>query len=362
MNMTTDNSDPVSLLIDESFQRWLTRKASDAEAKQWNDWLNAAPHHRELFAQASELWEMSRFRSAVLPDIENELQKLQRRLEAPFAKAASIRDLSARSILLHRAHNARGAWWRWSAVAAAAVLLIAVLWRYFPFAKRADKIADQFISTDYGERTSIRLPDGTAFVLNANSTLRYPRVWNDQTERRCELHGEAYFEVAPRSQGPQRDFIVQTRDGIVKVLGTRFVVYDRGEGTRVVVEEGRVAVALADAAQERAASPLETLLDPGQLVQFKKGSRNLTPQFANIGLLTSWRFDFLELESTPFGQVIRRLEETYGIHVEVAEASLLQRTLSGAIDNRNLEVTIEALAKALRLNVRRENETVVFSY
>lgn len=359
--MTTESQDIVSLLLDESFQRWLLGKASPAEDEQWNDWLRAAPHRQELCAQARELWEMSRFQPAVLPDIENELQKLEHRLEAPASRKASIRDLPARSTSLHRERYARGVWWRWSALAAAAILLLALIGRSFYSSPPAGESAFKLVSTQYGQRTNIQLPDGTTIILNANSTLRYPAAWDDKTERRCQLRGEAYFEVSHRQQQPQRDFIVETSDGSVKVVGTRFVVHERNRSTRVVVEDGRVAVAVADSISANTAPSAEVLLTPGQLLQFKKGSRNLAPQFANIGLHTTWRFDFMELENTPFEQVIRRLEETYGVHVEVADGSLLRRTLSGAIDNRNLEVTIDALAKALRLNVRREKDTIVFS-
>lgn len=359
--MTTDSQDIVSLLLDESFQRWLLGKASQAEAEQWNDWLRAAPHRQELCTQARELWKMSRFRPAALPNVEQELQKLQRRLDSPTAKPASIHDLSARRMPQHRARQTRDAWWRWGAVAVAATLLLTLAGRHFFSSPPAGESAFRLVSTQYGQRTNIKLPDGTTITLNANSTLRYPAAWDDKTERRCQLRGEAYFEVSHRQQQPQRDFIVETSDGSVKVVGTRFVVHERNRSTRVVVEDGRVAVAVADSISANTAPSAEVLLTPGQLLQFKKGSRNPAPQIANIGLHTTWRFDFIKLEDTPFEQVILRLEETYGVHVEVADGSLLRRTLSGAIDNRNLEVTIDALAKALRLNVRREKDTIVFS-
>ncbi|MGH7457451.1 MAG: DUF4974 domain-containing protein, partial [bacterium] len=76
---------------------------------------------------------------------------------------------------------------------------------------------------------------------------------------------------------------------------------------------------------------------------------------------TWWR-DHLILEDTPFEQVVHRLEETYGIEVKVKDKRLLRRTLSGSIENRDLEVIIEALAKALRVPVHREGQAVVFGH
>jgi ferric-dicitrate binding protein FerR (iron transport regulator) len=236
-----------------------------------------------------------------------------------------------------------------------------VLWRFFPFSSNhTDKTKFQFVATDYGQRTRIQLPEGTVIILNAKSTLRYPAVWTDATERRIDLHGEAYFEAASRPEGPQHDLIVQTNDGTVKVVGTRFVVYERGQGTRVVVEEGGVMVTVADTNASQTAPATQALLNPGHLLQFQKGSRDIAPKSVNSGIYTSWWREHLELEGAPFGQVIRRLEETYGIRIEVEDESLLQRTLSGSIENRNLEVITEALAKALSTTVRRKGQVVVF--
>ena len=342
--MTTDKQDVSSLLADESFQRRLRGEASHAEEEQWREWLNADARHRVLFSEARDLWQAGQFRPAALPEVEIELQKLQQRLHGPATKTASVRSLPR--------HEVFPSWLRYGAIAAAAVFVLALLGRHLLAPRQP---AWQVVSTVSGERTRLQLPEGSSIILNANSTLRYPADWANAAARRVELRGEAYFAVSPQT-GRQRDFIVQTSDGRVIVAGTRFAVYERGDGTRVTVEEGKVAVTTALAAAR-------VFLEPGQFTQFHKNDSAPAPSRRSgmpLGFYTTWWQDYLKLEDTPFADIARRLEETYGIRVQVRDESLRQRKLSGAIENRDLDVIITALAKALGVPARREGDTVVF--
>ncbi len=249
-------------------------------------------------------------------------------------------------------------WIRFAAGAAAVLLVVVVLGRYFVWPEWSLDQQMQIASTAFGERNQLLLPDSTRIILNANSTLRYPAFWKETTPRQFDLRGEAYFEVASLPQGPQHDFFVHTRDGIVRVVGTHFVVHDRGQGTRVVVEEGGVEVAVADTSSSAAAA--KVLLTSGNLVHFHKGARTLIPSVVNVGPYMYWWHDQLILQDTPFQQVLYRLEETYGIQTEVKDEHLLKRTLSGAIENGGLEVITTALATALQVPVRREGQVVIF--
>jgi transmembrane sensor len=81
------------------------------------------------------------------------------------------------------------------------------------------------------------LPDGSRLELAADTQLqvRYGRSWREVTL----AHGQASFDVA---HDVHRPFVVKTRLGEVRVLGTAFSVADRGGRIQVAVERGRVAV------------------------------------------------------------------------------------------------------------------------
>jgi ferric-dicitrate binding protein FerR (iron transport regulator) len=250
----------------------------------------------------------------------------------------------------------RRRWFSWPrAVAAAAVLLLALA-LYFSFSQKSDRPKQQMAATRFGERTHLQLPEGISIILNANSTLLYPAAWTKTKEKRVELRGEAYFEISPQV-GRQQGLTVQTDDGAVQVAGTRFVVHARGQGTAVAVEEGKVTVMVAEDSTPHGA---QALLQPGQFVQFRRNDRELSPQLVSLDFYTTWWQDHFKFENTPFLQIARRLEETYGVRVQLSDESLQQRLLSGAIENGDLEVVSAALAKALGTSVRHEGDVIIF--
>lgn len=348
------------LLSDESFQLWISGRATGVQTKKWSDWLKEDPSHHELYEGALKLWELVQFLPAALTEIDKEWEKLSRNLDLKSEKSAAIHSLPGRRDSSRWTRRVRPSWLRYGGMAAAALLVIALLLQNTFFQKTAEKQKFQIVSTEYGQRAQITLPEGTMIILNANSTLKYPAVWTKTTARRFEVRGEAHFDVTALPEGAQHDFIIQTTDGVVKVIGTRFVIYERGKGTRVVVEEGGVEVMVADTSALSPASAAKILLKPGHLLQFQKGMRNLTPKDVNILAYTTWWREHLVFEETPFEEIVQRLEETYGIEIEVKDQRLLHRTLSGSIENRNLGVIVEALAKALKIPVQQKGQVVIF--
>ncbi len=344
--------DIESYLADESFLRWLSDKASPEEAEYWSNWLNADPRNQKIYQEANRLWNTVRLQPEVLPDIEEEWQRLRARLHLNAQeKPQPAAD----------AHpGARRVWLRYGALAVAALLTF-FIWKYFPVKQPSNNSSYQIVTTEYGQRVRIALPEGTTVILNANSTLRYPTNWSNTTVRKFELQGEAYFMVARQPQGPQHLLAVNTSDGSVQVEGTRFVVYKRGQGTRVVVEEGRVRVRIAaDSSARRKIDTTSVLLKPGYLLHFKKGNRTPRPRLVNVQVYTSWLTEQLVFDRTPFADIVRRLEETYGVQIRVKDPKLLKRAISGSIENSNLQIITEALAKALQVPVQRKGKIVIF--
>ena len=355
--MTKSPSTIEFLLADESFQRWLSQSASTDEYKRWSSWLQSDFRHKEIYKQAAELWQFVQFQPAALPAINQEWDKLQQRLNLKSEKRASIIDLSSKRDSIG---IVRKSWFRYAAVAAA-ILLIFLIWRYLPIIKHGDGQPFQTVSTEYGQRVQITLPEVAEIILNANSSLEYPTNWTDKTVRHFKLQGEAYFIVSSQKQGRQNHFVVSTNDGKVQVVGTRFVVYDRGLGTRVAVEKGCVEVFVSDSSKSnKDTSAASIRLKPGDLLKFQKGDQSLQPQSVNVLVYSSWWSDQLVLDNSSFEDIIRRLEETYRVNNKVSDESLLKRCLSGSIENSSLQIITEALGKALQVPVHREGKSIIF--
>ncbi|WP_164126011.1 FecR family protein [Sphingobacterium luzhongxinii] len=111
------------------------------------------------------------------------------------------------------------------------------------------------LSTPNGGQYQITLPDGTKVWLNAGTTLKYPSRFI-HNERRVELDGEAYFEVAKNTE---QVFVVTSHNQEVRVLGTHFNInaYRDEESIKTTLLEGSIRVQ-----SERVNS--STILQPGQ--------------------------------------------------------------------------------------------------
>nr|WP_315844767.1 FecR domain-containing protein [uncultured Achromobacter sp.] len=96
-----------------------------------------------------------------------------------------------------------------------------------------------------GEIREVSLPDGTRVVLNTRTAID---VRFDAGERRVILRrGEILVTTATDRAPAHRPFRVQSRQGMVQALGTRFTVRQEADLSQVAVFDGAVDVYPADA-------------------------------------------------------------------------------------------------------------------
>ncbi|MBK5438143.1 FecR domain-containing protein [Pseudomonas sp. TH32] len=103
--------------------------------------------------------------------------------------------------------------------------------------------ADQH--TAIGEQKNLTLPDGTRLLINTGSSLNI--AFSEQVRRIELLKGEVLITTA--KDAAHRPFIVQTRHGTARALGTRFSVRVGEQRSRVAVTEGAVELLPEHASQ-----------------------------------------------------------------------------------------------------------------
>jgi transmembrane sensor len=116
--------------------------------------------------------------------------------------------------------------------------------------------------TSVGESRKVVLADGTQLWLNTDTVLdqRYA-----DGQRLLILHqGEILVETHPDTQQPPRPFIVRSRHGSMRALGTRFEVRQFDGHTQLGVSQGRVEITPADA------TFAPRIIDAGQETQFSR--------------------------------------------------------------------------------------------
>ncbi|GGH63413.1 ferric-dicitrate binding protein FerR (iron transport regulator) [Filimonas zeae] len=187
-----------------------------------------------------------------------------------------------------------------------------------------DQLAYNTITTPKGRQFQVQLPDGSTVWLNAASSLRFPTRFS-QRERRVEVAGEVYMEVAPDAQHPFR--VIINHKASVEVLGTSFNIkaYDNEAAIQTTLVTGKVKM-LSDPGSKAD----EVLLQPGQQAQLADGLLHIQPN-ADISLVLAWKNGLFQFDGADVKTVMRQIERWYDVEVKY-EGPVKQIVFHGKMD------------------------------
>lgn len=190
----------------------------------------------------------------------------------------------------------------------------------------AGDLAYNSISTPAGGQYQVVLPDGTRVWLNATSKLKYPVSFASLKERRVELDGEAYFEVAKMKT--KLPFIVSGKGHEVEVLGTHFNVngYEDDGATITTLLEGSVKV--------KSTGVAERLLHPGQ--QARTADKIIVSE-VDTNAVVAWKNGLFKFENASIHTVMRQFSRWYNVDVEY-EGPVPQNKFTGEV-YRNMDAS-----------------------
>lgn len=204
------------------------------------------------------------------------------------------------------------------------------------------------MTTGYGEKKEITLPDGSQIVLNACSHLRYPTQFCGDT-RDVELDGEAYFKITPN---PDQPFHVQTSEFQVEVLGTEFNVksYSHDLIQTVEVASGKVQVNLPeDCIRLKKQEKISMNRSSGEYSKTKRVENNVA----------IWRKGCLHFYQTPIADVVKELERKYNCNITFREGQTFDNLISGEHDNQSLESVLESLHYICGIKYKKDGKNII---
>ncbi|MCS3798615.1 FecR family protein [Niastella sp. OAS944] len=207
-----------------------------------------------------------------------------------------------------------------------------------------------------GGQYQLTLPDGSRVWLNAASSLRYPVAFIGN-DRRVELTGEAYFEVAKDAHKP---FHVITPTQDVEVLGTHFNVnaYSNEPSTRTTLLEGAVKVTPVIGNQKSAIGNRQSaILKPGEQAVFIADSR-FTIHDADLEDVMAWKNGFTLFNKADLKSIMRQVERWYNVDV-VYEGDLPQRTFTGGIERSARLSELLRLLEVSKVKFRVEGNRLI---
>lgn len=178
--------------------------------------------------------------------------------------------------------------------------------QYNPEKATVTDIVYNTMTTPRGRQFRLTLPDGSRVWMNAASSLRFPTQFSLH-ERRVELGGEAYFQVAASREKP---FIVQLPDNnTIEVTGTHFNVkaYSDETDTRTTLLEGIVTIKTNEK---------ERTMKPGQQTRITAGGAITLVPGANTQQAIAWMSRSFSFDKDDMETVLRQLARWYDIEVK----------------------------------------------
>jgi transmembrane sensor len=197
-------------------------------------------------------------------------------------------------------------------------------------------LADQRTAT--GEQRTLRLTDGTLINLNTHSAVD---VRFDEKQRLIILQeGEILVETG---HGDARPFIVETREGSMRALGTRFLVKREEEGTRLSVLKSAVAAHPESSAEEQ-------ILREGQQVLMR--SNGLGPIIAlNLGA-DAWTRGMLVVDNTRLEDLVHELGRYRRGYLGVAP-EIADLRITGSFPLHDTDLALSALLPTLPVQIEQ---------
>lgn len=324
------------LAADESFQDYVMGKGNQAY---WQEWIAANPSQKATVDQAREV-------------VVN-LYKMY--VESLGAKGLGNHQLVREQLMANlpsqsQQRKAKQVWLQSPIVRVAASISVIIIaayfsWKYVVPTDMADEDPSAVEQVAWiekvvpaGQKSTLKLSDGTVIKLNAETKIRMPEKFADIRE--VYLEGEAFFDVA---RDTLRPFIIYSKNTMTKVLGTSFNIkaYAQDSIVSVAVLTGKVSVRIKDDRQKERLE--ETVLLPNDLgVVLGSGDGILTSKFDAEKLL-AWKDGVLILDNDSFDKALEKLERWYGVRFIKKNEGKVKEYYSGSFKNESLKNVLEAL-------------------
>jgi transmembrane sensor len=198
------------------------------------------------------------------------------------------------------------------------------------------------------------LADGSHVWLNAGSSITYPVAFTSR-ERKVNMTGEAYFEVAHNASKP---FYVSKGDVSVEVLGTHFNVnaYDDEREIKVTLLEGSVRV------QPMADSRKTVVIKPGQQAKVVSGGTSTGSVSVMSGVdleaVMAWKNGQFSFDNADLKTVMKQIARWYDVEI-VYEGALPDEEFNGGTSRQeNVSAVLKVLEATGKIKFRVEGKKV----
>ncbi|MFC0515285.1 FecR family protein [Mucilaginibacter angelicae] len=164
------------------------------------------------------------------------------------------------------------------------------------------------INIPRGGQYQLVLSDGTKVWLNSSSSLKYPAAFIGK-DRKVELSGEAYFEVAKDRTKP---FTVNVNGMSVEVLGTHFNI-------NAYSDERVVKTTLLEGSVKLTGNGQQAMLKPGQQGAFNDQQTAFNVSDVDVDDAVAWKNGFFVFNNEDIQTIMKRISRWYDVDVVFPE-------------------------------------------
>lgn len=334
--------------------KYIKGEVTSREKAEIENWLAKDPVRYDFLNQIKKIW---RFRAEDKQDwdVEASWQRFKGQYKQEDTADAFAHRSPPYKIPRHNYASRRSGYRVAYAVAAGIAILAVALflfWNSMP--QQQPQITMQKIITRMGERTNLKLGDGTHIILKGGSEIRIPSNFG-QPSRTVYLDGEAYFEVTHNEDKPFRVYV----DNVyIEDLGTVFNIkaYENDAPVQVVVAEGLVEVGDSNNPAKGSA-----IINPNQMGEITPSGKISISKVKDLAPFLGWTKGWLIFKSTPFDLVQKELERKYGLKIAVTDSALYNRPLSARFKNEPLTDILNIISLSLGMDYSRQNGSIIFS-
>ena len=324
-------------LLDEATEWFVVMRADDISVQRSSDfvrWISQSPAHQAAYAEIGGLWDGL----SILEDIPE---------QAPVSLLADHR----RAKNTVRPDPTRKIWSPGRIAAVIAFLALGLVgWRY------GDIFLMESHSTKIGELADVILDDGSHLELNTNSKIRVDL----QHDKRIVYlqQGEVFFEVA---RDENRPFFIETKGGLVRVLGTKFNIRQRGTSSDVTVLEGAVAVEDYGHLNEAAMVPDATLAPDQKFTLGDDNVKNIAFPADSTAAL-AWRDRKLIYNGESFKMLVQDINRYFPAEIRIGDPALDNIQVVAILKVEDQAATLKALEATFHVTARPVSRNLIYLY
>lgn len=308
--------------------RYLSGETNAAEQQELEQWVLADSKNKKRFISFKKAWMLSGMREQENVPVD----KAWKATASELFPEAKVRKLSFGN--------------NWLRIAAAVVLLIICGTLLFQQFRQEEPFTAQ--TTDV--TMPYDLADGTRVTLNKSSSIRFLEE-NDAGERKVELTGDAFFDVARDESAP---FVITAQEIEIEVLGTSFYVDSRSDQTlsQVMVESGRVAVR---------AGEQEVVLNANEQAIYDKNTNRLIKQTNEDDNYLSLKSGELVFKNTPLEEVVFALNRYYNAKIIIEGEGIKRCSVTSTFKNKTLITVLEILEASFGIQYNQRGEEIILT-